>query len=52
MRWNVECAQNMVTLMSKAKCGLWHQDVVLPVLKFYGANIEQLKNFSLLRCFF
>ncbi|MDR1165588.1 MAG: hypothetical protein LBO66_06900 [Deltaproteobacteria bacterium] len=47
-RWNVDCAQNMATLMAKAQCGLWRQDVVSPVLKFYGANSEQLNNFSLL----
>jgi hypothetical protein len=28
MRWNRECAQYIVSLMSKAKSGLWEQEVV------------------------
>jgi hypothetical protein len=32
MRWNVDTAQNILTLKAKAESGLWHSDVVLLVL--------------------
>jgi hypothetical protein len=32
MRWNVETAQNLLTLKAKAESGLWHTDVELFIL--------------------
>lgn len=40
MRWNVETAQAMLTLKTKAESGLWYQDVHLPFL-------QHCKNISL-----
>jgi hypothetical protein len=37
MRWNVETAQNLLTLKAKAESGLWHTDVELFVLSALGA---------------
>jgi hypothetical protein len=37
MRWNVETAQNLLTLKAKAESGLWHSDVELFVLSALGA---------------
>jgi hypothetical protein len=35
MKWNAESAQCIVSLMSKAKSGLWEKEVVEPVLRLY-----------------
>jgi hypothetical protein len=37
MRWNVETAQNLLTLKAKAESGLWHTDVELFILSALGA---------------
>jgi len=36
MRWNVETAQNMLTLKAKAESSLWHSDVESYVLNLVG----------------
>lgn len=38
MRWNVETAQNMLTLKAKAESALWHSDVESYVLSFLGGK--------------
>lgn len=38
MRWNVETAQNLLTLKSKAESGIWHSDVEDFILCLLGAN--------------
>jgi hypothetical protein len=44
MRWNVDTAQNLLTLKAKAESGLWHSDVELFVSVSstdYGARVER-----------
>jgi hypothetical protein len=36
MRWNLDSAQYVVTLVAKAKSNLWEEDVVYPVLRHFG----------------
>jgi hypothetical protein len=36
MRWNVDTAQNMVTLTAKYRSGLWEKKVVVPICEYYG----------------
>jgi hypothetical protein len=36
MRWNAETAQCLLTLRAKQASGLWHQDVVVPILRQYN----------------
>jgi hypothetical protein len=43
MRWNPETAQNLLTLRAKQESGLWHNDVVIPVLRRYGSREQTLK---------
>jgi len=38
MRWNVETAQNLLTLKAKAESSLWHSDVEMFVLNLLGGN--------------
>jgi hypothetical protein len=38
MRWNVETAQNMLTLKAKAESALWHSDVESYVLDLLGSK--------------
>jgi hypothetical protein len=38
MRWNVETAQNMLTLKAKAESALWHSDVESYVLNVMGGK--------------
>ena len=38
MRWNVETAQNMLTLKAKAESSLWHSDVESYVLNLLGGK--------------
>jgi hypothetical protein len=38
MRWNVKTAQNILTLMSKAKSDLWDAQVVEPILRYYSTD--------------
>ena len=38
MRWNVETAQNMLTLKAKAESSLWHSDVESFVLNLLGGK--------------
>lgn len=38
MRWNVETAQNMLTLKAKAESSLWHRDVETYVLDLLGGK--------------
>jgi hypothetical protein len=35
MRWNPDCGQYILTLMSKAKSGIWTREVVDPIRQFY-----------------
>jgi hypothetical protein len=37
MRWNIETAQNLLSLKAKQASLLWHQDVELPVMRYYDA---------------
>ena len=39
MRWNVKTAQHLLTLRAKEESGLWIQDVVNPVLDYYGIMV-------------
>lgn len=39
MRWNIESGQYILTLISKAKSGLWKQDVEEALFKYY--NLER-----------
>jgi hypothetical protein len=43
MRWNTETAQCLLTLRAKQESGLWHQDVVVPVLQLYNRREDTLK---------
>jgi hypothetical protein len=36
MRWNLDTGQHIITLMSKEKSGLWYEEVVNPILKFFA----------------
>jgi hypothetical protein len=36
MRWNIQSAQNIVTLKAKQESNLWAEGVIIPVKKFYG----------------
>jgi hypothetical protein len=38
MRWNTETAQSLLTLRAKQESGLWHSDVVIPVLRRYESR--------------
>jgi hypothetical protein len=38
MRWNVETAQNLLTLKTKAESSLWHIDVAAYVLNLLNLN--------------
>ncbi|MDR0622777.1 MAG: hypothetical protein LBJ61_13035, partial [Deltaproteobacteria bacterium] len=38
MRWSIENAQHLLTLMAKDKSGLWENDVVKPVLAYFKAD--------------
>ncbi|MDR2140553.1 MAG: hypothetical protein LBR11_01950 [Deltaproteobacteria bacterium] len=38
MRWNIDSAQSIVTLVAKARSGLWEKDVVSAVLSHYGES--------------
>jgi hypothetical protein len=38
MRWNIETAQNLLSLKAKQASLLWHQDVELPVMRYYDAH--------------
>ncbi|MDR1966732.1 MAG: hypothetical protein LBQ36_08480, partial [Synergistaceae bacterium] len=38
MRWNTETAQNLLSLKAKQASLLWHQDVGLPVMRYYGTH--------------
>jgi hypothetical protein len=38
MRWNTETAQCLLTLKAKKESQLWHQDVALPVLRYYNSR--------------
>jgi hypothetical protein len=38
MRWSIENAQHLLTLMAKDKSGLWEKDVVKPVLAYFKAD--------------
>jgi hypothetical protein len=40
MRWNIDSGQYIVTLMSKVKSDLWNEEVVEPVLDYYGIKKE------------
>jgi hypothetical protein len=43
MRWNIESAQFIITLMSKLKSNLWTKDVVRLIKKIYGGFQDSLK---------
>jgi hypothetical protein len=37
MRWNTKTAQCLLTLRAKQESGLWYQDVVIPILRYYNS---------------
>jgi len=39
MRWNTKTAQYLLTLRAKEESDLWLQDVVKPILNYYGINV-------------
>lgn len=41
MRWSIDAAQNMVTLISKVESGLWERDVVQHIRKILGNPLIQ-----------
>jgi hypothetical protein len=47
MRWNVETAQNVVTLMAKQKSNLWERDVARAVYSHYGICQKSSDSFSI-----
>jgi hypothetical protein len=38
MRWNIETAQNLLSLKAKQASRLWHQDVEFPVMRYYDTH--------------